>query len=40
MGSDHQVFVQAGIVATNIAISGIKSHRAASPQIREKGLCA
>lgn len=27
MGSDHQVFAQAGIVATNIAISGgIKSH--------------
>ena len=26
MGSDHRVFVQAGIVATNINISGNKSH--------------
>jgi len=26
MGSDHRVFMQAGIVATNIAISGAKTH--------------
>lgn len=26
MGSDHRVFIQAGIVATNIAISGAKTH--------------
>jgi hypothetical protein len=29
MGSDHRVFIQAGVVATNIAISGPGSHTAA-----------